>query len=163
MPHNESFRVHVTKDYLKFSAAHFIAYPGFREALHGHNYRVSIEARGALGSQGYVVDFGVVKRIARRLCERLDETTLIPVNSDCLKVEQVGESVVVQYEQDEFRFPRSDVTLLPIVHTSVEELSRYLAGELRAELEAEGVDGVTGIEVGVEESFGQAAYYRQEG
>ena len=86
MPHNESFRVHVTKDYLKFSAAHFIAYPGFREALHGHNYRVSIEARGALGSQGYVVDFGVVKRIARRLCERLDETTLIPVNSDCLKV-----------------------------------------------------------------------------
>ena len=49
------------------------------------------------------------------------------------------------------------------MHTSVEELSRYLAGELRAELEAEGVDGVTGIEVGVEESFGQAAYYRQEG
>jgi 6-pyruvoyl-tetrahydropterin synthase len=163
MPQEESFRVHVTKDYLKFSAAHFIAYPGFREALHGHNYRVSIEARGALGAQGYVVDFGVVKRIARRLCERLDETTLIPVNSDCLKVEEVGESVVVRYERDEFRFPRSDVTLLPIVHTSVEELSRYLAGELRSELEAEGVDGVTGIEVGVEESFGQAAYCRQEG
>ena len=38
----ESFRVHVTKDYLKFSAAHFIAYPGFRERLHGHNYRVSV-------------------------------------------------------------------------------------------------------------------------
>ena len=80
----ESFRVHVTKDYLKFSAAHFIAYPGFRERLHGHNYRVSIALDGQLGPQGYVVDFGVVKRIARRLCERLDEHLLIPARSDCL-------------------------------------------------------------------------------
>ena len=39
----QTFRVHVTKDYLKFNAAHFIAYKGFREALHGHNYRVSVD------------------------------------------------------------------------------------------------------------------------
>ncbi|MGD9764705.1 MAG: 6-pyruvoyl tetrahydropterin synthase family protein, partial [Candidatus Binatia bacterium] len=61
----ESFHVHVTKDYLKFSAAHFIAYPGYRERLHGHNYRMSIGLYGQLGPQGYVVDFGIVKRVAR--------------------------------------------------------------------------------------------------
>ena len=36
------YRVVVEKDYLKFSAAHFIAYKGFREPLHGHNYQVSV-------------------------------------------------------------------------------------------------------------------------
>jgi len=162
MPQDSSFRVHVTKDYLKFSAAHFIAYPGFREALHGHNYRVSIEVEGALGDQGYVVDFGVVKKIARRLCGRLDEKVIIPAQSDCLTIRQAANAVTLRYEQDEFRFPASDVILLPIVHSSVEELARFLAGELLKELENEGVGSVTAIEVGVEESFGQTAYFRQE-
>jgi 6-pyruvoyltetrahydropterin/6-carboxytetrahydropterin synthase len=162
MAEPESFRVHVTKDYLKFSAAHFIAYPGFRERLHGHNYRVAISVHGELGAQGYVVDFGVVKKIARTLCERLDERVLIPARSDCLTIREDGPSVVVRYEQDEFRFPRGDVLLLPIVHSSVEELSQYLAGELRAALGAEGIGGLTAIEVGVEESFGQSAIYRRE-
>ena len=162
MPGPQSFRVHVTKDYLKFSAAHFIAYPGFRERLHGHNYRVSVAVHGPLGAQGYVVDFGVVKRITRALCNRLDEHLLIPANSDCLTVREDGDTVCVRYEHDEFRFPRADVLLLPIIHTSAEELARYLAGELRAALAAEGIDALTAIEVGVEESFGQAAIFRQE-
>ena len=163
MPDQESFRVYVTKDYLKFSAAHFIAYPGFRERLHGHNYRVSVAVHGPLGRQGYVVDFGVVKRIARRLCEQLDEHLLIPLNSDCLSVREDAESVVVRYERDEFRFPRADVLLLPIVHSSAEELARYLTGELRRTLAEEGIDGLTAVEVGVEESFGQTAFFRQGG
>jgi 6-pyruvoyltetrahydropterin/6-carboxytetrahydropterin synthase len=162
MSRQESFRVHVTKDYLKFSAAHFMAYPGFRERLHGHNYRVSVAVHGPLGRQGYVVDFGVVKRIARRLCEQLDERVLIPLKSDCLTVREDAAAVVVRYEQDEFRFPRGDVLLLPIVHSSAEELAQYLTAELRKALAEEGVDALTAIEVGVEESFGQAAFFRQD-
>ena len=159
---HESFRVHVTKDYLKFSAAHFIAYPGFRERLHGHNYRVSISLFGQLGPQGYVVDFGVVKKIARRLCERLDEHVMLPAQSDCLTIREEGERVHVRYEADDFQFPRGDVVLLPIVHTSVEELAQYLAGELRRELDAEGVGPLAAIEIGVEASFGQSAVFRRE-
>ena len=162
MPDQTSFRVYVSKDYLKFSAAHFMAYPGFRELLHGHNYRVSIAVQGPLSPQGYVVDFGVVKRIARRLCDQLDGRTLIPAESDCLVIDEAGGAVTVRYEGDEFRFPKSDVLLLPIVHSSVEELARHLAGELRKELVAEGVTSVSAIEVGVEESFGQSAFFRQE-
>ena len=163
MPQNESYRVQVTKDYLKFSAAHFIAYPGFRERLHGHNYRVTIRVEGPLTPQGYVVDFGVVKRIARRLCEELDERLLLPIRSDCLRIEESGDSVVVRYENDEFQFPKGDVKLLPIVHTSVEELAEHLTASFQDELATEGIRGLTAIEVGVEESFGQAAYYRREG
>ena len=159
----EAFRVFVTKDYLKFSAAHFIAYPGFRERLHGHNYRVSVAVHGPLGPQGYVVDFGVVKRIARRLCERLDERLLVPARSDCLTIREEGDAVIIHYEADEFRFPRGDVLLLPIVHSSAEELAQYLAGELRRELAAEGIGPLTAVEVGVEESFGQAAFFRRDG
>ncbi|HVN85833.1 MAG TPA: 6-carboxytetrahydropterin synthase [Candidatus Binatia bacterium] len=158
----QSFRVHVTKDYLKFSAAHFIAYPGFREALHGHNYRVSVEVEGQLGPNGYVVDFGVVKKVARRVCARLNEKMIVPTASDCLAVADDGSQVVLRYEQAEFRFPRTDAALLPIVHSSAEELARYLAGELRRELHGEGIDGVLALEVGVEETTGQTAYYREE-
>ncbi len=158
----ESFRVQVTKDYLKFSAAHFIAYPGFRERLHGHNYRVSVATEGQLGAQGYVVDFGVVKKIARKLCDQLDERILVPARSDCLKIEERGATIVLRYEGDEFSFPAGDAILLPIVHSSAEELAHYLAGALQGELRDEGIDSLTWIEVGVEESFGQAAIYRRE-
>lgn len=162
MAAKESFHVHVTKDYLKFSAAHFIAYPGFRERLHGHNYRLSVAAHGQLGPQGYVVDFGIVKKIARRLCERLDERVLIPEKSDCLDIRDAGANVVLRYENDEFSFPKGDVILLPIVHTSVEEMAQYMTRELLRELESENLGTLTAVEIGIEESFGQAAHFRWE-
>lgn len=130
--------------------------------MHGHNYRVSIDVEGQLGPNGYVVDFGVVKKIARRVCERLNERTLVPMLSDCLTISDDGPQVVMRYENDEFRLPRTDAALLPIVHSSAEELARYLAGELRRELATEGITEIVAIQVGVEETTGQAAYYREE-
>lgn len=158
----QTFKVHVTKDYLKFNAAHFIAFPGFREALHGHNYRVSVEVEGDLGPQGYVLDFGIVKRAARRLCDRLDERFIVPSQSDCMTIVTNDDQVVLTYEGKEFRFPVDDCIFLPIVHSSAEELARYLIAELRRELAAEGVSDVRSIEIGVEETPGQAAYCRDE-
>jgi hypothetical protein len=32
------YRVEVSSDHLRFAAARFIAHPGFREPLHGHDY-----------------------------------------------------------------------------------------------------------------------------
>ncbi len=158
-----TFRVHVTKDYLKFNAAHFIAYKGFREALHGHNYRVSVDIEAAsLSAEGYVLDFGIVKNVAKRVCKRLDEKTVIPTKSDCLQIREANGQVVVLYDNDEFRFPRTDVALIPIVHSSAEELARYLAGEIRRELGVEGVERIGALQVGVEETPGQAAYYRED-
>lgn len=157
----QTFRVHVTKDYLKFSAAHFIAYGGFRESLHGHNYRVSVQIEGDLGPQGYVLDFGVVKQVAKQVCQRLDEKFVVPTQSDCLHIREDGGQMTLRYEDDEFRFPMKDVVLLPIVHSSAEELARYLAGEIRRELTVGGAGRIRVLEVGVEETTGQTAYFRE--
>ena len=72
-----TFRVHVTKDYLKFNAAHFIAYKGFREALHGHNYRVVVHAEAReLDPISYVLDFAALKSAAVQVAGRFDHQNI---------------------------------------------------------------------------------------
>jgi 6-pyruvoyl-tetrahydropterin synthase len=157
------YQVHVFKDYLKFSAAHFIAYKGFREPLHGHNYQVSVRVEGRLGADGYVLDFGLVKQAAKRVCERLDERVILPEQSDCLRVTPAAGQVVVTYDDGAtFSFPESDAVLLPIVHSSAEELARYVLSQIRGELPDLERRGVRWIEVGVAEAPGQIAYCREE-
>jgi 6-pyruvoyltetrahydropterin/6-carboxytetrahydropterin synthase len=157
-----TYQVHVFKDYLKFSAAHFIAYRGFREPLHGHNYQVSVRVEGGLGNDGYVLDFGLVKQTTKRVCDRLDERVLLPADSDCLRVDTSGGQVTVTYEDGaRFSFPESDVVLLPIVHSSAEELARYVLARIQDELPDLRRRGVCMIEVGVAEAPGQIAYCRE--
>jgi 6-pyruvoyltetrahydropterin/6-carboxytetrahydropterin synthase len=157
------YRVVVDKEYLKFSAAHFIAYKGFREPLHGHNYQVSVAIAGTIGSDGYVLDFGIVKRVTKAVCEELDERILVPAKSDCLTISREGPSVVLVYEDGaRFLFPETDCVLLPIVHASAEELASYVLSRLRADLGAHVMRGLTEIEVGVSEAPGQVAYCRAE-
>ena len=45
------FEVFVGKEDFKFSAAHFVAYDGFRERLHGHNYQVAVRLKGTKASR----------------------------------------------------------------------------------------------------------------
>jgi 6-pyruvoyltetrahydropterin/6-carboxytetrahydropterin synthase len=157
------YRVIVAKEYLKFAAAHFIAHPGFRERLHGHNYQVSVRVDGRLEDDGYVLDFGVVKAAAKAVCGELDDRVLLPERSDCLTIERSGASVRVRCEDgSEFAFPATDVVLLPIAHTSAEELARHVLGRIRERLPELGRRGVTSIEVGVAEAPGQTAYCREE-
>lgn len=155
-----TFEVFVGKENLKFNAAHFIAYPGFRERLHGHNYQVTVRIEGDLGADGYVLDFGLVKQATKRVCESLDEYTILPALSDCLRITEHDGSVEAVYEDgSRFVFPRADVVLLPIVHTSAEELARYVAGQVRAQLIAVGARPWRRLEVGVAETRGQSATF----
>ena len=158
------FSVHVAKENLKFSAAHFIAYPGFREALHGHNYQVGVRVEGDLAGTGYVVDFGLIKKLTKEIVDRLDEHTIIPAKSDCMVIERIdGGRIRVRYENDEFVFPAGDVFLAPIVHSSAEELARYLWDELHAALQTRGaLAGVGTLEISVAEGPGQAAIFRKQ-
>jgi 6-pyruvoyl-tetrahydropterin synthase len=89
---SSGFSIYVAKENLKFSAAHFIAYPGFREPLHGHNYQVGVRVEGRLSSTGYVLDFGLIKRLTKQIVDRLDERTLVPAESDCLQIEHLDTS-----------------------------------------------------------------------
>lgn len=156
----ERFSVYVAKENLKFSAAHFIAYPGFREPLHGHNYQVGVRLRGRLLATGYVLDFGVVKKLAKEIVDRMDERTLVPIASDCLRIDNDGKRITIHYNDDQFVLPASDACLLPIAHSSAEELARYLWTELCEALRAaDGLEGVESLEVSVAEAPGQMALY----
>jgi 6-pyruvoyltetrahydropterin/6-carboxytetrahydropterin synthase len=158
---NGEYRVVVQKEYLKFSAAHFIAYKGFREPLHGHNYQVSVAIAGAVGPDGYVLDFGIVKATTKAVCDELDERVIVPAESDCLTITREGPNVVLVYEDGaRFLFPATDCVLLPIVHASAEELAGYVLARLRERLGPHAMRGLTEIEVGVGEAPGQAAYCR---
>jgi 6-pyruvoyl-tetrahydropterin synthase len=158
------FSISVAKENLKFSAAHFIAYPGFREPLHGHNSQVGVHVEGDLAGTGYVIDFGLIKRLTKEIVDRLDERTIIPEHSDCLRIDRPAPGRVrVVYEQDEMILPARDVFLAPLVHSSAEELARYILSELASALRTRGaLDTVTAMEVSVAEGPGQAAIYRQD-
>lgn len=156
------FSVSIEKEQLRFTAAHFIAFRGFREPLHGHTYRAAVTVSGSVGADGYVVDFLVLKRIAEEECDKLHFATLLPERSDCLTIRADGESVEVDCEDGaRFRFPRADVRLLPIVHSSSEEIAQYLIARLRARLTEAGDNTIETIEVGIEDVPGQVAVCRE--
>lgn len=157
------FSIQVAKENLKFSAAHFIAYPGFREPLHGHNYQIGVRVEGRLAVTGYVLDFGLIKRLTKEIADRLDERTIVPALSDCLHIERDGRQIRLRYEDDSFSLPESDVVILPIVHSSAEELARYIWDELYKALAGRtALADVISIEISVAEGPGQSAVYRSE-
>jgi 6-pyruvoyltetrahydropterin/6-carboxytetrahydropterin synthase len=155
------YKVIVEKDYLVFSAGHFITYTGLCETLHGHNYRARVEVEGDLDENSYVWDFVGLKKMMRRLVDELDHRMLLPSDNPQLKVSAQGDGVEVLYKDRRYLFPRSDVVLLPIPNTTAEMLARYLAGRVKAELAAAGAATLSGLVVEVEESFGQWASYRE--
>ena len=73
-----------------------------------------------------------------------------------------GTVAVVCEDGGRFSFPESDVVLLPIVHTSAEELATLVLRELRSELPDLVRRGARSLEVGVAEAPGQIAYCRCE-
>jgi 6-pyruvoyltetrahydropterin/6-carboxytetrahydropterin synthase len=110
-----------------------------------------------------VLDFGLVKKLALELCEELDERVLVPEHSDCLRLHVTATDVEVVTERAEtFRFPAVDVRLLPVRHSSAEEIAAYLLERLRAALAATAPGrGIVALEVGVAEAPGQTAYCRE--
>jgi 6-pyruvoyl-tetrahydropterin synthase len=157
------FSVGIGKEFLRFTAAHFIAFRGFREPLHGHTYQVQVTVGGPVGPDGYVVDFLVLKKVAEEECARLHFRTLLPGQSDCLEIEDAAEGVKVRCEDGTcFLFPRQDVSLLPIVHTSSEEIARYLLARLKERLSEVRGNSIQTIEVLIEDIPGQVAVCREE-
>ena len=163
MQHPGEYRVSVAKDYLVFSSAHFITFPGHQcEGLHGHNYRARVTIEGKLDERSWwVFDFVSLKRIMRELCDEIDHKVLLPLENPRLQVAEDGETVTVAHEgTPRYRFPRRDCALLPLPNTTAEMLAKLLAHRLRAELEKRDAGELTGIEMEVEENFGQSAVYR---
>ncbi|MDI6716092.1 MAG: 6-carboxytetrahydropterin synthase [Actinomycetota bacterium] len=156
------YSIRVEKDYLKFSAAHFLIFSEKCERLHGHNYAVSVELEGELDETGYIFDFIVLKEFAEQHCNKLDHRTLIPSKNKNIEIVETNGSVEVKFRDKRFVFPESDVLILPIKNCTAELLASYLCQKIKEDLDDIGITNITSIKVGVEESPGQAAYYIEE-
>jgi 6-pyruvoyltetrahydropterin/6-carboxytetrahydropterin synthase len=161
---SSSYRVQVTKDYLVFASAHFITFRGHQcETLHGHNYRLGIAVEGSLDSETlFVLDFSVLKQIARRLVDEIDHKVLLPRLNPKLGYREEGGRLAVDYfGEPTYVFPTADCALLPIQNTTAEMLAQYLGTRMRDELAKGGYRHLTLLEMEVEENYGQSATYRE--
>lgn len=154
----ERWSIRIQKDYLKFSAAHFLIFPdGTAERLHGHNYKVYVEVESNLDPHGLVLNFKEIKPLVREVCDRLDEHVLIPGRHPVL-VATRGEdgSTEIRYRERSYRIPSDEVLILPVSNTSAENLAWYVGQEVVAGLRARFPALVLKrITVGVEETPGQ--------
>jgi 6-pyruvoyl-tetrahydropterin synthase len=167
-----NFEVNVSKETFKFHAAHFVAFQGYRERLHGHNYKVGVRVLGSrkIQADGYLVDFGNIKDVTVKVCKELNEHFLCPTLSDVL---EITESTNVQGKQSvtltcqdgsTFVFPREDCAMLPILHATTEELSIYLWSRILEGLNSQWLlqRGIHTLEVTVCEAPGQESIFRLE-
>ena len=161
----EQWSIEVNKDYLKFSAAHFLIFPdGTAERLHGHNYKVFVEVHTDLSEHGLVLNFREIKPLVRELVDTLDEHLLIPGEHPVLTCEKSeGSSFEIRYKERRYIIPDNDVLVLPISNTSAENLAGYLGRRLH-EMIGKRWPGVRirKLVMGVEETQGQRGVYTLE-
>ncbi|RIK61697.1 MAG: 6-pyruvoyl tetrahydrobiopterin synthase, partial [Planctomycetota bacterium] len=123
----ENYFVRVEKEYLVFSAAHFITFNGnVCERLHGHNYRVSCDVRGPLDENSYVIDFIALRDTLRGLVDELDHRVMLPTQHPLIQVTADEREVTATFEDRRWIFPREDCALLPVANTTAELVAHYL-------------------------------------
>ena len=158
----KQWSISVAKDYLKFSAAHFLIFPdGTAERIHGHNYRVSVDLQTDLDPQGLVVNFKEIKPMIRQICDELDEHLLIPGEHPVLTAEASGDGQVeIRYQERRYSIPVDEVIILPITNSSAENLATWFGDELYRRIRANWPAlHVHKLVVGVEETPGQRGVY----
>jgi len=139
---------------MNFSSSHFITEHDKCERLHGHNYRLKIELCGELDENFMIMDFNIVKKRIKQVCEILDHRVLLPLNSPIVKVSETEGQVEVSSKKKFYSIPSVDCVMLPIESTTAEQLAKYIFEELAKSLPS--------LEkVCVSESEGSAAYFKK--
>ena len=109
---------------------------------------------------GLTGDYAVYKQQIKKLCDALDEYTIIPSQSLYLTIDEEGDYYRVRHHLDDLLLLKKDTLLLPLRNTTVEDLSQYLLEKLvedRAFLEQQ---DIRQIEVMVSSGPGQTGSSR---
>ena len=159
---SEHYRIHVTKDQLVFSAAHFITFNGnICERLHGHNWRVAVEVEGPLDENGYVFDFIALRDATQVIVAELDHRMLLPTSHPLIQVTTDDREVTARFHDRRWVFPKEECVLLPIPNTTAELIARWMAGRLLETIRSQSGHQVEILRVDIEENFGQWARCEQ--
>jgi 6-pyruvoyltetrahydropterin/6-carboxytetrahydropterin synthase len=137
-----SHTVRVERNRLRFMSAHMATWEGACEPLHGHNYQLTVEVEGHLTPDSWVIDFSLIKRIARERCDQIDHAWQITTP-----------------DRRRFLLPKSDVSVLPIDNTTVERIAEWFHAEMAAALQREGMTNIDMLRIEVEEAPGQSGSY----
>jgi 6-pyruvoyltetrahydropterin/6-carboxytetrahydropterin synthase len=160
---SENYHVRIEKDYLVFSAGHFITYDGdVCERLHGHNYRVAAEVHGPLDNNHYVIDFIALRDTLKAIVDELDHHMLLPTEHPLIQVDADDQSVEVTFRDRRWVFPRDDCILLPIANTTTELLARSIGLRLIDDLQCRTGHSPNHVRVAVDENFGQWGVWEQK-
>jgi 6-pyruvoyltetrahydropterin/6-carboxytetrahydropterin synthase len=151
-----NFHVRVSKDFLVFSAAHFITIgESICERLHGHNYRVAAEVFGPLDKQQCVIDFVALREVLQEIVRTLDHFVLLPTEHPQIRVTADEQNVEAAFQDRRWLFPRGDCILLPVANTTAEKLAEYIGRRLLDKLERRKLSRPQRLRVEVDECYGQ--------
>ena len=161
---SESYQVRVTKDYLVFSAAHFITFGGnICERLHGHNYRVAAEIEGPLDENHYVVDFILLRDTLKTIVDELDHRVMLPASHPQIRLSIDERSIEATFEERRWVFPRGDCIVLPVANTTAELVARWIGQRLVEALEQRTGFKANRLRIELDECFGQSAAWTLQG
>jgi len=154
----------VTKDYLVFSAAHFITFGGnICERLHGHNYRVAAEIEGPLDENHYVVDFILLRDTLKTIVDELDHRVMLPASHPQIRLSIDERSIEATFEERRWVFPRGDCIVLPVANTTAELVARWIGQRLVEALEQRTGFKANRLRIELDECFGQSAAWTLQG
>ncbi|MDR2623515.1 MAG: 6-carboxytetrahydropterin synthase [Methanobrevibacter sp.] len=158
---------------LRFSSAHIIPTHGLCGHIHGHSYFVDVEIEGEQsGNFDFIVDFIDVKDSVRKVCRELDHRILIPIFNKKIKFKSSNhENVDMDFfknkeylefsiEDKEYKIPKVDSVILPLKHSSAEELAKYFSDKISNDILSKGGD-IESITIGVNEGIGQGAFFKK--
>lgn len=109
-----------------FDSAHLlVGYEGKCANIHGHTWRVEIEFRSTTGDKdnvGLLIDFKILKKVVRNVCEELDHSLLVNI------LTEEGKWLVATLG-DRYRIVKLQFN--PTVENLVEWVRYKINGELR--------------------------------
>ena len=130
-----SYSLDLDKEYFKFSSSHFTIFDKNQaEALHGHNYHLSISLEfETIDDSQMAMEFSQVKSVVKKECELLDEKVLVPIESPFLKISKSshydGHTEVI-YNERHYVLPTNELSLLPLKNITSEGLAQYMWAQL---------------------------------
>jgi 6-pyruvoyltetrahydropterin/6-carboxytetrahydropterin synthase len=122
-----------------FYAAHIALYNGDVEPLHGHTFQVALRVSGEPDTSGMVVEFSEIKPAMRDAVAPLRRRTLVPGHAPELRITPSNDSLSITCGRKRYLLPAEDVTVLPLVNTTLEALASYLLSQVLPQLQRTGL------------------------
>lgn len=123
--------IELFKENMKFSAGHFAIFSSeVRENLHGHNYNVCASFTTLIADEGLTFDYRFYKHKVKKICDSLNEITLIPGKCKYLKIETDGDYTNIYFNKEKIIFLNRDIRILPVYNITVEELSNWILNQI---------------------------------